>query len=280
MSEFAEPGSENEGQPSQPTSWWRLQLPRLIDVVLTASISATLACLTLIVVGLMFGLKESGSAADWLATIFNGVVAIAAVAAFIVARSWLPQLTTQEGYKTAIQLVNDQYIQLGEAHSPAAAVEKAMAAFNNSAIAGLQTNLDSYNDAMRQLEIELQAARQNWEEIKNYRFCLHTYGLIETPRYKADLETMLTAYETSLPLGEGLLTSLNSDLTRRRAAKNKSELITSDGNEIWRTRLAADGQKLNADYVKYIAAISKIRVSHAKVFSDHPTIGKLFKVRK
>jgi hypothetical protein len=250
------------------------------DVALTAAISAALTCLFLLVVSLLFGLKESGSAADWLATLFNGVVAIAAVAAFIVARSWLAQLTTQEGYKTAIQLVNDQYIQLGEYHRPAAAVEKAMSEFDKCAIAGPIGNLDSYNEAIRILTIELQNARLNWEEIKNFRFCLDTYGLTEAPRYKADLETMVAAFEASLPLGEGLLTSLTSDNRRRLAAKVKPGLFTSDGEENWRTRLAADGQKLGADYEIYKAAISKMRVVHAKVFSDHPPIGKLFKVRK
>ncbi|WP_162136579.1 hypothetical protein [Serratia plymuthica] len=48
-------------------------------VALTAVTNAALICLFLLAPVLQFGLKESGRAADWLATLFNGVVAVTEV---------------------------------------------------------------------------------------------------------------------------------------------------------------------------------------------------------
>ncbi|BBV79284.1 TPA: hypothetical protein R8G53_005590 [Citrobacter braakii] len=75
------------------------------------------ACLSVLVFILFYQVKNTGSAADWIASLANASMAVTAVLAFKVARSWLPQLTTQEGYKLAIELVNDHYIWLGMQNS-------------------------------------------------------------------------------------------------------------------------------------------------------------------
>ncbi|BEN74171.1 hypothetical protein SMKC081_23160 [Serratia marcescens] len=250
------------------------------DVIITAVISTVLTCLFLLLAALVFGLKESGSAADWLATIFNAIVAITAVAAFIVARSWLPQLTTQEGYKTAIGLVNDQYIQLGDGHLPGVAAEKAVTTFRSLVEAGLHAKLDEYKDNVNYLRIQLDVASQNLESIKSSQFILNTYGLTEAPRYRTTLSNMLASFESSLPLGKKLLELLTSDLTRREAVINKPRLANSPSEETWRKRLSDDGKKIELIYEQYVTAITKIKTAHNTVFRERPSIGEIFVVRK
>ncbi|WBW60479.1 hypothetical protein [Klebsiella electrica] len=250
-------------------------LQSVLYVAATAAIGT--AALMLLVV-LVYDLRLTGSAADWLATVFNGVMATAAVAAFFVARSWLPQLTTQEGYKTAISLVNDQYSQLGKDHLPAIAADKAVEAFRKQVEAGLGAKLDKYDNAINQLRVSLDAAEYITPEINNASFCLSTYGLTEAPRYEADLKVMVSAFEESLPLGKELLKKLNFDLERRRIAETKPHLISgmTEGDRLWRTRLEQDGQALQTQYELYKSAIAKFQQAHVAVFDKRPSIGTLF----
>ncbi|EKS6156611.1 hypothetical protein QCB07_004837 [Salmonella enterica] len=69
--------------------------------LITDTASAVAAYLFVLAVVLFCQLTDTGSAADWIASVANTVMAITAIFAFIVARNWLPQLTTQEGYKLA-----------------------------------------------------------------------------------------------------------------------------------------------------------------------------------
>ncbi|HGH0375154.1 hypothetical protein B4902_21720 [Yersinia frederiksenii] len=240
--------------------------------------AATGTALLILLIVLVYDLRLTGSAADWLATVFNGVMATAAVAAFLVARSWLPQLTTQEGYKTAIGLVNDQYSQLGKDHLPGVAADKAVEAFREQAEAGLGTSLDKYDNAVNLLRVSLEAVQSITSEINNARFCLATYGLTEAPRYKTDLGAMVSAFEASLPLGEELLKKLNSDLSHRRIANTKTQSKSgmTEGYMLWITRLEQDGQLLLAQYESYNSAITTLQQAHAAVFDKRPAIGKLF----
>ncbi|CAI0932216.1 Uncharacterised protein [Serratia grimesii] len=92
-------------RPNEPgvTVCWRKIARGAGDVVLTAVISAALTCLVLLVGGLLFGLTETGSAADWLAVVTNSIVAAGAVGAFAsdstaALTELCEQLTAVEGY--------------------------------------------------------------------------------------------------------------------------------------------------------------------------------------
>lgn len=243
-----------------------------------AATSATGTALLILLVVFVYDLRLTGSAADWLLALFNGVMASAAVAAFLVARSWLPQLTTQEGYKTAIALVNDQYIMLGSEHPPAVAADKAVEAFRKQNESNLGSRIEEYEEAIRYLKITLDAAQYITPGIKNARFCLSTYGLTEAPRYKTVLETMESAFEASLPLGEELLQKLNSDIKRRHEAIKKPQLFNEKnaGEAIWRSNLEQNGQELLTHYDTYKKAISRFQTAHFDVFNNRPAIGTLF----
>lgn len=83
----------------------------LRDICITATMGAMGTAMLILLIALVSELGLTGSAADWLATLSNSVVAIMA---FFAARRWLPQLTTQEGYKLAIRLVNKEILTLDE----------------------------------------------------------------------------------------------------------------------------------------------------------------------
>lgn len=76
-----------------------------------------MACLSVLVFILFYQVSNTGSAAEWIAFVAIVSMAVTAVLAFKVAGSWLPQLTTQEVYKLAIELVNDHYIGLSMQNS-------------------------------------------------------------------------------------------------------------------------------------------------------------------
>ena len=199
----------------------------LCDLAFVAVTAASGTALLVAIIVLVYDLRLTGSAADWLATLCNAVVATAAVAAFLVARSWLPQMTTQEGYKTAIALVNDCYSRLGESHLAAVAAAGAMEAYDKVADEELPTTTASYEAAINLFREDLDAALLAPATIKSFRFSLDTYGLTEAPHYKADLETMVEAFEASLPVGQVLLKQLQADLKRRQVEHEKYTEITA-----------------------------------------------------
>nr|WP_261905556.1 hypothetical protein [Escherichia coli]CAH8250733.1 Uncharacterised protein [Escherichia coli] len=75
--------------------------------------TVAVTCAAIILLGTVLGQAVKKGAAAWLSMLFNGVMALAAVRDYLTARKWVPQLTTQEGYKVAISLVNEEYIYLG-----------------------------------------------------------------------------------------------------------------------------------------------------------------------
>ncbi len=171
--------SPRPNEPGVPACWRKIARGAG-DIVLTAVISAALTCLVLLVGCLLFGLTETGSAADWLATVFNAIVAVAAGGTFIVARSWLPQLTTQEGYKLAIELVNDHYLGL---------VPQKSLLKNTSLVFAYICQLQDgenrpgtpvcHEDAIKVLEQSLQEQETKWDTMEQIRRRLGTYGLHE-----------------------------------------------------------------------------------------------------
>lgn len=73
---------------------------------------------------------KNGDVAAWVSMLFNGVMATAAVGAYLTARKWVPQLTTQEGYKVAICLVNEHYIYLGIQNPLLRSTNQALSCYN------------------------------------------------------------------------------------------------------------------------------------------------------
>lgn len=91
---------------------------------------------------------KNGDAAAWLSMLFNGVMALAAVGAYLTARKWVPQLTTQEGYKVAISLVNELYIHLGRTNPLLTGAKPAISCYRGLQKTSSYTSVESYSAAI------------------------------------------------------------------------------------------------------------------------------------
>lgn len=135
-------------------SYWRKWI---YDVLFTAVSAAAGTALLVAVIVLVNDLRLTGSAADWLAAVCNAVVAAAAVGAFLVARSWLPQLTTLEGYKEALKLVNELFSQLITNYPLLSPAEQVMYHYREHQRNSPTPRLEPYREALNNLYVFLQA---------------------------------------------------------------------------------------------------------------------------
>jgi len=277
---MSEPAAEKAALPRQPSSWWRLQLMRLIDVALTATISAALTCLFLLVAALVFSMKESGSAVDWLAALFNGVVAIAAVAAFIVARSWLPQLTTQEGYKLAIELVNDHYICLGIQNSVLTDVSLPVSCirhqYDRKSMSGSPLTI---GELVNTLGLAVQQHKTRWDKMDQIRFRLGTYGLRVSGAFEDRFQELDNAYQAASDAAESILETLkNTHDLHKKHPSTDSELHFQ--GELIREMYMQYVDMANEQYAVVNKQYQLMADIHKRIFSSCPSIGQLFEVRK
>lgn len=271
-------------RPNEPgvPACWRKIARGAGDVVLTTVISAALTCLVLLVGGLLFGLTETGSAADWLAVVTNSIVAVGAVGAFIVARRWLPQLTTQEGYKEAIRLVNDHYISLSEDNRLLSDAKLAKENFD-----ALHDNFNAhkyaaYRQAVDPLTNSVSEEKTRQEQMARIAFRLNTYGLQFSDHYKTYLEQMEAAFRDTVHLACQLVSLLNTDLDiqRRYESLDGEDLHTSENvGELWEERYALK-TKVDETFKRLQEQWYTMTSAHARIFTHKPAIGDLFVVRR
>ena len=271
-------------RPNEPgvPACWRKIARGAGDVVLTAVISTALTCLVLLVGGLLFGLTETGSAADWLAVVTNSIVAVGAVGAFIVARRWLPQLTTQEGYKEAIRLVNDHYISLSEDNRLLSDAKQAKAYFD-ALHEGITTyNYGAYMEAVDPLTDSISEEKTRQDQMARIAFRLNTYSLKFSDRYKTSLEHLETAFRDTVHAAAQLDSLLSTDLDiLHRVADLDSEdpHISEKVGVLWEERhaLITDVDETFERLRRHWYAMTS---AHARIFTHKPAIGDLFVVRR
>ncbi|MEN0569821.1 hypothetical protein AAIG30_11355 [Serratia nevei] len=278
MSEPDTPVPVQAAQVRPPPSWRQ----RIGEVALTAVISAALTCFMLLVVALLFGLKESGSAADWLAVVTNGVVAVGAVGAFVVARRWLPQLTTQEGYKEAIQLVNKHYIWLGHQNPLLKDAGWAMTRFNALQADFNAYGYDAYQEAIAPLATSVNNQKNRKDEVERIAFRLNTYGLQFSDRYKTRLEQLEGAFQNTVHAAATLRSHLRTDLNIQHRyhslhPKNLQTVGTISDLHDERVALKTD---VDQAYKALETFWNQMASAHASIFNHKPAIGDLFVVRR
>lgn len=250
--------------------------------VITGAASAVVASLFVLAVVLFCQVADTGSAADWIASVANIAMAIITGLAFIVARSWLPQLMTQEGYKEAIRLVNEQYIQLGPGNAAGQSAESAMKAFREQNENNASASLEAYADALNHFRLCLQAGDAALQEIRETRFRLDTYGLTIHHVYAASIDNMVTAYEHALQSAWWLCEVLTKDASLRLQARNPHLSYNSLN---WpaitlAVRKTDTAEGVEAQYQNVAEYMDAMVKSHQTVFSPHPPVGKLFCLRK
>ncbi|HII4328484.1 TPA: hypothetical protein ACY4PY_004763 [Enterobacter cloacae] len=250
------------------------------DRVLHAFAVVAFAILILII---LFGqtVKDSGPA-EWLSAVLNLVMAGAAVAAYLTARSWLPQLTTQEGYREAIALVNEHYIHLGPFNTLTPAAEKVMNAFQKYNETKHVDDLRAYTYAIDELTQHLDTADSIHQSIREIRFRLNTYGLKPAEPYASKLEAMITAFEQVRMAGWLLGIHLTENVTRHYQAR-KPPLRYNDFNHvelILNMKKAEIQETIESLYKRFTAVQKEMVDCHDAIFAGKPPIGELFTVRK
>lgn len=250
------------------------------DRVLHAFAVVAFAILILII---LFGqtVKDSGPA-EWLSAVLNLVMSGAAVAAYLTARSWLPQLTTQEGYKEAIALVNEQYIHLGPFNTLTPAAEKVMKAFQKQNETMQGDDLEAYTEAVNELIQHLYTADSVQQSIREIQFRLNTYGLKPAEPYAAKIEAMTTAFEQVQGVGGWLVKHLRENVTRHYRAR-QPPLRSYDLNYdalILGMRKAETQETIESLYQLFTAVLKEMVDCHDAIFAEKPPIGELFTVRK
>lgn len=249
--------------------------------LITGATSASVTCLFVLAVIMFSRVTETGSAADWVASVANTVMAITAVFAFIVARNWLPQLTTQEGYKLAIQLVNDHYIWLSPQNSLLREAGLPMAYIRHLQDGKtMEGSTVSYEDIMGSLDKALLEHKNRRDMMEKIRFRLGTYGLSEAPSVRARFEALDSAYlkacDASATLRD-ILTEMKKILTLVPSYKPDSDMIY---NESVDEKLMLCLNHAEQTYENLSKNYSLMIKTHSELFSAHPSIGKLFIVKK
>lgn len=236
--------------------------------------SGAVACLFVLAAVLAYQVAVAGSAADWIASLANAVMAVTAVLAFIVARSWLPQLTTQEGYKLAIQLVNDHYMWLGMQNSVVPDVSMALRYIRHQvdgeSMAGSEQTAESIIKDLDEAVLRHKVRRDKMEQI---RFCLGTYGLRPAEKYAERFLELDRAYRHAADAAGTIL----------QLAKKTYRINPSDswgGGLITRQLYIAKVEEAGESFKVLSEQFMKMVELHDAIFSSEPSIGELFVVRK
>ncbi|POU03931.1 hypothetical protein C3369_00780 [Escherichia sp. ESNIH1] len=257
----------------------RLQV--MAGYLITGAASAGVACLFVLAVVLFCQVAETGSAADWVASVANAIMAITAVFAFIVARSWLPQLTTQEGYKLAIQLVNDHYIWLGPQNSLLREAGLPMAYIRH--FQDGKTMADStvtYENIMASLDESLLEHKKRRDTMDKIRFRLGTYGLYETHSVRARFEALDGAYLRACDAAATLRAILSEMNERLKVFPNYRPGSGMGYNQPVDDMLLYFLEYAEKTYETLEKEFKRMVQTHKVLFDARPTIGTLFEVKK
>lgn len=258
-------------------------IPKTLKTVrgsLTAgAASGAVACLFVLVTVLAYQVAVAGSAADWIASLANAVMAVTAVLAFIVARSWLPQLTTQEGYKLAIQLVNDHYMWLGMQNSVVPDVSMALRYIRHQvdgeSMAGSEQTAESIIKDLEEAVLRHKVRRDKMEQI---RFCLRTYGLRPAGKYAQRFHELDRAYRHAADAA-GAILEIAKETYRRfnlYPPNNRDGAGGSLIGEFYTPLMEEAGERFKVLSEQFMQMVEL----HDAIFSSEPSIGELFVVKK
>lgn len=249
-------------------------------LVLTGAGSALGACLVMLIVILFYQLAHTGSAADWILAIANVAMAVAAVAAFLVARSWLPQLTTQEGYKLAIELVNDHYIWLGVQNSVLKDVQLPVCyilhQFDRESMAGSDIKVD---ELIEKLEQAVLLHKKRRDKMKQIYFRLGTYGLRVTGAFEDRFLALDTAYMHAAD-GAGSILQILKETREQSGILPSNDSPLYIGGELVRDTYKLGAFQASGLFTEVSKQFQQMVEIHTSIFSPNPSIDKLFEIRR
>ncbi|QBG11269.1 hypothetical protein DA718_29600 (plasmid) [Klebsiella huaxiensis] len=224
---------------------------------------------------------KNGDVAACVSMLFNGVMATAAVGAYLTARKWVPQLTTQEGYKVAICLVNEHYIYLGIQNPLLRSTNQALSCYNEFLQIYNHTSSADYARKIAILSRAILNEKERKDSIEQADFRLRTYGLYVSPAYSDSMNAMKDAFTHSIDAACSLEAMLQSDLILQKKLEgldSTSVQFVSDmerllgAREHLKVTILADGERLSQKWNEMVAL-------QGAIFNTHPRIGELFSVR-
>lgn len=247
--------------------------------LITGVTSAGVVCLFVLTVVLFCQVAETGSAADWVASVANIMMAITAALAFIVARNWLPQLTTQEGYKLAIRLVNEYVLPLDKTNPFRKNMHDTVAEFLTL---GHRERRINGEKTLTRLWSEYEHIESLVSTVKKLLKQMETYGVKPAPDRKPAFEAMVKALNTCAGLvkTQWLLLSVlyhggpSSEKINDLVLADTYGLITRwDNGESW--------EDLNSEMLQELdKAWTSVTENQQAFLGTDSQIGKLFKVKK
>jgi len=240
-----------------------------------------IACLSVLVFILFYQVKNTGSAADWISSVANASMAVTAILAFKVARSWLPQLTTQEGYKLAIELVNDHYIWLGMQNSVLTDVTLPVRYIRHQVDRVSLTGVSevSASELIKALEHAVLLHKTRRDKMAQIRLRLGTYGLQVTRVYEDRFLALDSAYMHASDAAASILQTLKDthELSKKFPSTDSALHVKGElTRELYVPLLSEAWERFRVVNEQFQQMI-KI---HDAIFSGRPSIGKLFEVRR
>lgn len=225
---------------------------------------------------------KNSDAAAWLSMLFNGVMALAALGAYLTARKWVPQLTTQEGYKVAISLVNEEYIYLGMQNPLLPEAGRLMSCYNECLQDPRHISKDDYARKIDVLSGAVLHEKKRKDSIEQAEFRLRTYGLYEAPAYADALKAMKQSFTDSIDAAQTLVALLLGDSEFQKKLDQLDGLSANIVPDMERLLEGRAGLKdpVQKAYSNLERKWNDMVALHNAVFNTHPPIGELYAVRK
>ncbi|ELR8757081.1 hypothetical protein PXV26_004433 [Escherichia coli] len=247
--------------------------------LITGAASAGVVCLFVLTVVLFCQVAETGSAADWVASVANIMMAITAALAFIVARNWLPQLTTQEGYKLAIRLVNEYVLPLDKTNPFRENVSDTLAEFLTLSH---RERLISCEKTFTRLWSEYEHIESQVSTVKKLLKQMETYGVKPAPDRKPAFEAMVKALNTCAGLVKAQWLLLSVAYHGGPSSEKMDVLLQADTyGLINRLDNGEQWEDLSTEMLQELDnAWTSVTENQQAFLGTDSQIGKLFKVKK
>jgi len=158
------------------------------------------------------GTAKTSDVSNWIIAFANIAMAAAAVVAWRGARRFLSEFFAQEGYRLAIEFVNENVIHLGINNEFIVRTQEALAVCSD-------LNGNRYSEhgnkrftyAVSQLEALLISHKDWLKNMRSLSFRMETYGIYAAENKKKAMTEMVIALDSMILLGEKALGNLKND---------------------------------------------------------------------
>ncbi|PVZ84194.1 hypothetical protein C9426_24110 [Serratia sp. S1B] len=229
----------------------------------------------LVILSVLFGTVNGY---NYISALANIVIAASAVMAYLTARNYLPQLTTQEGYKIAIQMVNNELQSTTDIDDAVQAAKKLDVTLVN--LDGKRADGMSNKKLCDELDIFnklLGKAKEYEKKINAYISTMKTYGLEPAPDRKVAFE----AFRNDINVINTTLIDIKMTLQNYKNSHTNKIVTISNEQSYYPFKYVDEKQ----DYEKMKNALSILNTEHnllrsnrLSFFGEKKQIGKLFVV--